>query len=253
MYIKRRFKYVKKILGKSAMHLAILMTNTDHSAFAQQHPKDGAKFTALLHLVRPDWQTTVFTVTDMDFPHNISDFDGVIITGSPASVHDPAPWVARLLGLIRQISDQKIPMFGACFGHQAIALALGGQVTRNPGGWVFGQTQTTLTHRMPWMRALPGQLRLYAAHVEQVTKLPAGAQILTTNPACPIGGFALGRHIYTTQYHPEMTAEFIAALVQHLSTDLPPDVIARARDSLTQPADTLAFAGSLAQFFEHTT
>ncbi len=36
------------------MHLAPLMTNTDDSAFAQAYPKDGEKFTGLVHLVRPE-------------------------------------------------------------------------------------------------------------------------------------------------------------------------------------------------------
>ena len=41
----------------------------------------------------------------------------------------------------------RVPLFGACFGHQAIALALGGSVEANPGGWVFGTTATEVTAR----------------------------------------------------------------------------------------------------------
>lgn len=234
------------------MRIAILMTNTDESPFARQHPKDGDKFTALLHLVRPDWETQVFSVKDGDFPEYPALFDGVMITGSPASVHDPEPWVGRLMALIRDIVARGIPLFGACFGHQAIALALGGQVGTNPGGWVFGRTETTLTHRKPWMQALPDTLSLYAAHVEQVTRLPDGAQPLSTNPACQSGAFAIGNRVYTTQYHPEMSADFIAALTEEMTEKLPQDVLNTARASLNAPADTDAFAESLARFFEQT-
>jgi GMP synthase-like glutamine amidotransferase len=235
-----------------AMRIAILVTNTDESPFAQQHPKDGDKFTALLHLVRPDWETQVFSVKDGDFPDDPALFDGVMITGSPASVHDPEPWVARLMAMIRDVVARGIPLFGACFGHQAIALALGGQVGTNPGGWVFGRTETTLTHRKPWMQALPDTLSLYAAHVEQVTRLPDGAQPLSANPACQSGAFAIGNHVYTTQYHPEMSADFIAALTEEMTEKLPQDVLNTARASLNAPADTEAFAESLARFFEQT-
>lgn len=232
------------------MHLAILMANTDESDFAAAHPRDGAKFTALIHSVRPDWTTRVFSVKDGQFPADLSGFDGAMITGSPASVHDSDPWVADLLALIRRMVAARLPLFGACFGHQAIALALGGQVGPNPGGWVFGRTETRLTDPAPWMSPLPPQAGLYAAHVEQVTALPAGARILTASPECPIGGFALGDHVYTTQYHPEMTPGFIAALIEHLKDDKPAGVIARARASLAEPADTQPFAESIARFFE---
>lgn len=232
------------------MHLAILMANTDESDFAAAHPRDGAKFTALIQAVRPDWTTQVFAVKDGEFPTDLTAFDGAMITGSPASVHDKAPWIADLLALIRQMTAARLPLFGACFGHQAIALALGGQVGPNPGGWVFGRTETHVTDPAPWMDPLPQSTGLYAAHVEQVTAMPTDARALTTSPECPVGGFAIGAHVYTTQYHPEMSPAFIAALIEHLKDDKPADVIARARASLDSPADTQPFAESIARFFE---
>jgi GMP synthase-like glutamine amidotransferase len=232
------------------MHLAILMANTDESDFADQHPRDGAKFTALIQSVRSDWTTRVFAVKDGDFPDDLTPFDGAIITGSPASVHDPDPWIADLLALIRRMVSAQLPLFGACFGHQAIALALGGQVGPNPGGWVLGRTDTHLTDPAPWMEGLPATTSLYAAHVEQVTALPAQARALTTSPECPVGGFAMGRHVFTTQYHPEMSPGFIAALIDHLAPAKPAAVIARARASLSKPADTQPFAQAIARFFE---
>ena len=63
------------------------------------------------------------------------------------------------------------PLFGACFGHQAIALALGGKVGANPGGWVFGVTETEIIHAAPWMKGEAGCIQVNAAHSEQVTAL----------------------------------------------------------------------------------
>ena len=232
------------------MRLAILMANTDVSDFARTHPDDGQKFSSLIASVRPAWDCTVFLVREGEFPESLEGFDGVIVTGSPASVHDGHAWIATLETLLRDIVAQKRPLFGACFGHQLIAQALGGTIGPNPGGWVLGRECTQVTARRPYMATLPEALNLYAAHVEQVITPPPGIEVLCANAACPIGGFAIGGHVYTTQYHPEMQPAFIAALTQHLASMLPSEVIEQARASLHQQADTLAFAESIAAFFE---
>ncbi|MGB4826744.1 MAG: type 1 glutamine amidotransferase [Paracoccaceae bacterium] len=144
-------------------------------------------------------------VKDGVFPESLDRFDGFTVTGSPASVHDPDPWVALLMDLIRQIQALDRPISGACFGHQAIAKALGGSVGPNPEGWVFGLTETNMEGR---------DIRLYAAHKEQVTALPAGAEPLGGNTGRPIGAFRLGLRILTTQYHPEITPDFAKAQVE---------------------------------------
>ena len=233
------------------MHLAVLMTNTDESAFSEQHPKDGRKFADLIHLVRPDWTLEVFAVKDGVFPDSLTRFDGAIITGSPASVRSGAEWTERLLELIRAMHAAGLPLFGACFGHQAIALALGGAVGDNPGGWVHGLTRTETLARPDWARDLPDQVGLYGSHTEQVTALPEGATPLSRSEGCPVSGFAIGDTIYTTQHHPEMTPEFIAALTEELAEDLGPGRAARARASLASgTADQQAFAETIARFFE---
>lgn len=224
-----------------AVHIAVLMTNTDESDFAQQHPKDGEKFAAMLRSVRPGWQVSSFAVKDGIFPADDARFDGWLITGSPASVHDAASWIDRLKALIRRIEAARQPLFGACFGHQAIAEALGGAVGDNPGGWVFGVTDTE-------MEGQP--IRLCAAHVQQVLRLPDGARLTGGNGDCPIGSFAIGTHVLTTQYHPEMTPAFIRALVAEYAGHLPAPVAAAARASLARPADSARIAERIARFFE---
>lgn len=234
------------------MRIAILMSNTDESTFADAHPKDGDKWQALLAPLCPECSFSVYSVKDAAFPVELCAYDGLIITGSPASVHDLDPWLEQLFQLIRTAVAQKTPLFGACFGHQAIALALGGKVANNAGGWVFGSTETIVTMPAPWMQ--PGPVQQYAAHIEQVTEAPKGAVINMANADCPIGGFNIGTHVFTTQYHPEMTQDFIAALIEELACDKPAEVISRARASLSSAANNNRVAGWIMSFLrqEHT-
>jgi GMP synthase-like glutamine amidotransferase len=225
------------------MRLATLVTNTDDSDFAKARPLDDAKFAGLIHSVRPDWQIEAFWVCKDDFPSDLSGFDGVMITGSPASLNEGAPWMAHLEALIHEIIDAKVPLFGACFGHQAIAKALGSPITRNPCGWAHG--------RIPVTRTATGEtFHLYGSHIEQVGTVPNGARIVFESPGTPNAGFAIGTHVLTIQHHPEMSHAFIADLVEHLADYVGPEVTEAARASLHAPADSRAFAEEIAEFFE---
>jgi GMP synthase-like glutamine amidotransferase len=232
------------------MHIAILDTNTDRSDFAARHPTDVDRFADMLRLVRPGWTFTAYAVKDGIFPEDHSDIDGFIVTGSPASVNDPDPWIGRLMSTIRRIADERIPLFGACFGHQAIARALGGEVGANPGGWRFGLVPDVPHERQPWMAGDGGAISLYAAHKEQVLRLPEGATVIGGTPDCPVGAFTAGPSVLATQYHPEMTPDFVAALADEMEGLLTGDEVRRARESLAAEAERERFAAWVARFFE---
>jgi len=224
------------------------MTNTDESAFAQHHPKDGEKWQRLLAPVLPGLKLEVFSVKDGVFPTgDVGEFDGYIVTGSPASVNDGLDWQAGLSALIRQIEAARVKLFGACYGHQAIAIALGGTVTMNPQGWTFGVVESDVFNPAPWMKG--GKIWLNAAHEEQVSNPPENARILAARPGCAIGGLAIGAHVFTTQYHPEIDPVFMAALIDELDGVKPPEVIRAARESLTIAPENGRFAGWIGRFF----
>jgi GMP synthase-like glutamine amidotransferase len=228
----------------------VLVTNTDESDFAQAHEKDAVKFATMIASVRPDWRTVPFQVKDGVFPLSLAGCDGVIITGSPASVHDDEPWIAPLLELIRELDRARMPTVGVCFGHQAIAAALGGTISRNPGGWGFGVAVTDYAVQEPWMQPPQARVSLYSAHNEQVTALPPRARLLGGSPFCPVGAFGVDQHIMTTEHHPEMTPGFFAALVEAFADYVGPAVAARARAEARLPTDGAVFAEWTARFLE---
>jgi GMP synthase-like glutamine amidotransferase len=118
------------------LRMAVLLTNDDTSAFAAHFPNDGQKVVEFLKPLRPDWSYEVVPVKDGVLPASPGEFDGYVITGSPASVNDDSlPWVRQLLEFIRAVHAARQPLVGLCFGHQAVARALGGLVARNAAGW----------------------------------------------------------------------------------------------------------------------
>lgn len=232
------------------MHIAILDTNTDDSDFGRSHPPEVDKFRALLAPVAPDWRFTGFKVSEGEFPDGMDMFDGFLVTGSVASVNDPAPWVGRLLTLIRDAHAREVPVFGACFGHQAVAKALGGEVGYNPQGWVLGRYETVNHNPAPWMVGATSVMALHAAHKEQVLVPPPGAEIHAGTEDVPHGHMSVGRRVFSTQYHPELSHDFMHGLLDFMADDLPPDVHDRSRSSLGGTVHDRQMATWIKAFFE---
>lgn len=238
----------------SDMHIAILNSNTDRSEFAKDWPDDFGKFSTLLREARPDWEFSHYDMIFEQHPQDLTAYDGYIVTGSPASVNSGEAWIKSEVAIVKELIKLKKPVFGACFGHQLIAQALGTKVVDNPSGWEFGKIMTHVVNRPDWMQDASDQSveqwAMYAAHTEQVSGLPEGATLLCQNEQCAIGGFAIGNTVFTTQYHPEITDEFIEALVVELKDYVGPEVTQRASDSLGTKSDRALFAGWICQFFE---
>jgi len=195
-------------------------------------------------------RSSAFWVCKDEFPTDLSNFDGVLISGSPASVADAAPWMLRLEDLVRDLIESGVPIFGACFGHQIIARALGAPIIRNPQGWSHGLIEITRVNPTQWSRATTPR-GLYGSHIEQVGTLPRGATHTFESPGCPIAGFAIGDKVFTVQHHPEMTREFISDLIEEYADYVGDDVTTHARMTVAEgTASRTDFATEIATFFE---
>lgn len=154
-----------------------------------------------------------FDVRGGRYPDRTGDCDGYLITGSRASVYDDEPWIARLKDFVRELNEARSRTVGICFGHQLIADALGGDVDRAAAGWGVGVHTWDVVDDEPWMRPRRREFRLLASHQDQVQNLPEGARLLATSGFCPNAAFAVERHLFAVQGHPEFTRDYARFLM----------------------------------------
>lgn len=128
-------------------------------------------------------------------------YDHLLILGSKCAVYDDevrSSWFSKELDLIHEADQRGIPIFGICFGAQALCVAFGGQVgpSANPEiGWYP-------VHNLPGSELPEGPF--FEFHYDACT-LPANATTLSVNENA-VQAFTVGRHL-GTQYHPEIDAE----------------------------------------------
>ncbi len=144
-------------------------------------------------------------------------WDGLLLTGSPCSVRDEAPWMAPLAGAALAAAAAGLPVLGVCFGHQLLGEALGGRVERNPAGPEYGTVTVELTEagaRDPLFAGLPRRLAVQATHRDALVRPPRHALRLAGNANTPWQAFAAGPHIRCVQFHPELTEAAMADLLE---------------------------------------
>jgi len=234
--------------------IAILNDNTDTSAFAKRFVDDGEKAAASLRAQRPDWHCEVWQAHEGRLPPEPDLYAGWVLTGSVASVNDEAPWMRRLADLVRSLHRRRVPLVGLCFGHQMVAHALGGRVGPSPGGWRIGAAVTRYRDEarttLPWMQPPQASITLFAAHREQVLQPPAEATVLGGDDFAPAAALGIGHHVFTTQYHPELSRAFMRALLDEHGALWPAPLVAQARTQVEEPVDAELFMRWAAQFLE---
>jgi GMP synthase (glutamine-hydrolysing) len=123
----------------------------------------------------------------------------VILSGGPSSVYEPgAPNVDA------DIFDAGVPVFGMCYGFQAMALNLGGEVRRT-GRSEYGRTPVDVSEPGTLLADLPRRHKVWMSHGDSVVAAPDGFDVLASTAGTPVAAFEdLDRRLAGVQWHPEV-------------------------------------------------
>ena len=127
---------------------------------------------------------------------------GVIFTGGPGSVYDPAAPQAD-----PELFRLGVPILGICYGCQLLAHHLGGRVTpaQDDSAREYGKTETCFETDCKLFSGLPSTGVTWMSHGDYMEKVPEGFALVARSGACPNVAIAdEARGFYGVQFHPEV-------------------------------------------------
>jgi GMP synthase-like glutamine amidotransferase len=228
------------------MRVAVLQTGAPPADLAERFGDYPDMFERLLEM----GPLPRFNVSHGQWPKAVTDFDAYVITGSPAGVYDPLPWIAELKTFLRAAKGQAA-LVGIFFGHQIMAEAFGGHVIKSPKGWGVGLQHYQVIDPQPWMDHAPG-FSIPASHQDQVILHPPEAKVVAANPLTHIAALTYrDQPAISFQGHPEFEVDFAQALLKsRKGSALPHDQAEAAIASLNHPNDRGRVGGWIRAFLQ---
>jgi GMP synthase (glutamine-hydrolysing) len=155
---------------------------------------------------------------------DLEDWSGIFLGGGPFNASDPpaakSPVQQRVEAELRALLDAVVtrdfPFLGACYGIGVVGTHQGGTVDRHHAEPI-SRVQVSLTpagRQDPLLVDLPDRFEAFVGHKEAIRDLPPGAVHLASSPACPVQAFRVGRHVYATQFHPELDIEGLCTRIE---------------------------------------
>lgn len=196
------------------MKIGILKTDAVREEWVDTFGEYPDMFMDLLGSRDPAMEFVVFDVRHGEYPDDIDQLDGYLMTGSRHSVYEELPWIAPLMSFVRELDSRGKKLVGICFGHQLIAQALGGRTEKATAGWGVGIHHHRFARRPDWFDDGELQFPILVTHQDQVTITAKGAEVLASSEFCPNAVCQLGGHILTMQGHPEFMSDYSRAIME---------------------------------------
>lgn len=141
-------------------------------------------------------------------------YAGILVGGGPFNVSDPPERKSavqvrvesEMQVLLDQVVARDVPFLGCCYGIGSLGVRDGGAVDRRHAEPI-GVARIRLTREGrtdPLFGMLPEEVDVLLGHKEAISRLPRGAVVLASSPACPVQAMRVGRHVRATQFHPEL-------------------------------------------------
>jgi len=123
---------------------------------------------------------------------------GVVLSGGPNSVYDPAAPKCD-----PQVLQLGLPVLGICYGMQWMAHTLGGKVQRAERR-EYGPAELKILNGSALLRGLPQELKIWNSHGDHVVALPAGFRVCGETENAVAAVEDPSRKLYALEFHPEV-------------------------------------------------
>lgn len=195
------------------MRICILETDILRPQLIGQYQGYGRMFKQLFEKQSIPAQFDVYNVVEGSYPDEDQLYDAYLVTGSKADSFGTDPWILTLREYLLDRYENGDRLIGICFGHQLLALLLGGKTERAAQGWGLGVNRYQLLEQPEWMSPDLGSLDLLVFHQDQVTELPENATLLASSEFCPNAAYCIGDQVLCFQAHPEFVDDYELALL----------------------------------------
>ena len=196
-------------------------------------------------------QFSVYNVVEGHYPPDSEQFDAYLVTGSKADSFGSDPWIQTLKEYLLERYKRGDKLLGICFGHQLLALLLGGKAERAEQGWGVGVHSYRLENKPEWMSPSLDELQLLISHQDQVTRLPEKATLLASSDFCPIGAYHIEDQVLCFQGHPEFIHDYSRALLNLRQESLGEQIYSSGISSLEQEHHGRTVAEWMMRFVSH--
>ena len=178
---------------------------------------------------------------------------GIILTGGPNSVYDPASPHCD-----KAIFEMGIPVLGICYGLQLLCYSVGGTVSSAEVG-EYGKTKMRVDTSSDLFYGMSPEQTGLMSHTDRVTVLPEGFRPIAVTKHCPIAAYECReRKLYGVQFHPEVEStpngtEMIRSFLYRVCgatgdydlLDLEKQLIAKAREQVGSDHVILGLSGGV--------
>ena len=125
---------------------------------------------------------------------------GIILTGGPNSVYDPASPACSA-----ELFSLGIPILGICYGAQLMAHILGSRVASADTSEYGGTALFIDGADSPLLQDVPKETTCWMSHTDRITSAPTGFTVTAHTPDCPIAAMEdQARKLFAVQFHPEV-------------------------------------------------